>query len=65
VTESDGTFKITSAPGSYLVMLLREGESLRAVNEAFVRARSAGAKAVTLQPNGRETIELVAPAGTP
>lgn len=65
LTESDGTFKITSAPGSYLLILLKEGESLRAVNEAFVRARSAGARAVTLQPNGRETVELVAPASSP
>lgn len=65
VTDGDGTFKFTSAPGSYLVMVLREGESLRAVNEAFVRAHSAGAKAVTLQPNGRETVELIAPASAP
>jgi hypothetical protein len=65
VTEADGTFKITSAPGSYLLVLLREGENLRSVDEAFVRARSAGARAVTLQPNGRETVELVAPASSP
>lgn len=65
VTESDGTFKITAAPGPYLLMLLGEGENLRSLNEAFVKARSAGAKAVTLAPNGSETIELVAPAIAP
>lgn len=65
VTESDGTFRITSAPGSYLLIVLKEGESLRDVNEAFIRARLAGARAVTLQPNGRETIELIAPASSP
>jgi hypothetical protein len=63
LTESDGTFKITAAPGSYLLILLREGDNLSAVNEAFIRVRSGGAKAVTLSPNGRETVELVAPAG--
>jgi hypothetical protein len=62
VTESDGTFRITSAPGSYLVILLSEGENLRAINEAFVRAHTANAKTVTLSPNGRETVELVAPS---
>jgi hypothetical protein len=65
VTESDGTFKITSAPGSYLLLLLAEGENLREVNEAFIRARAGSAKAVTLQPNGRETIELAAPTSAP
>jgi hypothetical protein len=61
VTESDGTFKLTAAPGSYLLLVLAEGENLREVNESFIRARAGSAKAVTLQPNGRETVELVAP----
>jgi hypothetical protein len=63
ITEADGTFKITAAPGSYLLVLAGEGDNLRAINEAFIRARSAGAKAVTLTANGRETVELVAPSG--
>ena len=62
VTGADGAFKLMSAPGSYLLIPMGAGESLSVVNEAFIRARSAGAKAVTLQPNGRETVELIAPA---
>lgn len=65
VTQADGTFKITAAPGSYLLILLSEKENLNAVNESFIRARSAGAKTVTLSANGRESVELVAPAGSP
>jgi hypothetical protein len=65
VTDTGGDFKITAAPGSYLVITLGAGESLQSVNEAFLRTRAAGAKVVTLQPNGRETIELEAPSGTP
>ncbi|HKS30150.1 MAG TPA: carboxypeptidase-like regulatory domain-containing protein [Pyrinomonadaceae bacterium] len=64
-TGADGTFKITAAPGSYLLILLGEGENLRFVNEAFIKARSGGAKSVTLTAGGSETIELVAPAGKP
>ncbi|MCA1557217.1 MAG: hypothetical protein LC731_01605, partial [Acidobacteria bacterium] len=63
VTEADGTFKITAPPGSYLLIVLREDENLRMANEAFVRTRAAGAKAVTLRPDGREAVEVVAPAG--
>ncbi|MBD0370463.1 MAG: carboxypeptidase regulatory-like domain-containing protein [Pyrinomonadaceae bacterium] len=65
VTDADGTFKFTAAPGSYLLMLVGEGDNLRAINEAFIRSRSASAKAVTLAPNARETAELVAPASGP
>lgn len=65
VTQADGTFKITAAPGSYLLMVLGESENLRSLNEAFVRSRSAGAKTVTLSAGGRETVELVAPSNTP
>lgn len=64
-TQADGTFKLTSGPGSYLVMLLGEGDRRQPLNEAFVRARSGAARAVTLAPNARETIELVAPASVP
>lgn len=65
VTQAEGVYKITAPPGSYLLMPLAEGETLRSVNEAFIRARSATAKSVTLQPNGSETVDLVAPAGSP
>lgn len=62
VTAADGTFKVTTAPGSYLLIILGEGESLRSVNEAFIRAHSGSAKSVTLTAGGSETVELVAPA---
>jgi hypothetical protein len=65
VTDTGGDFKITAPPGHYLLITLGAGENLRSVNEAFLRTRAAGAKAVTLQPNGRETIELAAPSATP
>lgn len=65
VTQADGAFKFTAAPGSYLLIMLGEGENLRSVNEAFIRARSAGAKAVTLSPGGRETVELVMSSSAP
>lgn len=65
VTDADGAFQITCAPGTYLVIPLGAGEDVRAIGEAFLKARAAGAKTVTLQPNGRETIELVAGPSTP
>ncbi len=64
LTDTDGAFSITAAPGSYLIMTLTPVERA-SVNEAFVRARSASARQVSLQPNGRETIELLAPAAGP
>jgi len=63
-TGPDGTFKVTVPPGSYLVIVLGDGD-LRSVNEALIRARSSGAKSVTLTAGGSETIELVAPAAAP
>lgn len=65
VTQAEGVFKIIAPPGAYLLIPLAEGETLRSVNEAFIRARAATAKSVTLQPNGSETVDLVAPAGSP
>lgn len=64
VTAADGTFKVTTAPGSYLVLMVGEGE-LRSINEAFIKARSGGAKSVTLTAGTTETIELVAPTSKP
>lgn len=61
-TDGAGAFKVTGAPGAYLVITLAAGEQLRGLNEAFIRARAATAKQVSLQANGRETIELIAPA---
>ncbi|HEX8748704.1 MAG TPA: carboxypeptidase regulatory-like domain-containing protein [Pyrinomonadaceae bacterium] len=65
VTGADGTFKLTAAPGSYLLIILGEGDNLRSINEAFIKARSSSAKSVTLTAGGSETIELVAPASKP
>lgn len=61
-TDGAGTFKVTGAPGAYLVVTLAAGDQLSGLNETFIRARAATAKQVSLQPNGRETIELIAPA---
>ncbi|HEX8176305.1 MAG TPA: carboxypeptidase-like regulatory domain-containing protein [Pyrinomonadaceae bacterium] len=65
VTGADGTFKVTAAPGTYQVVILGEGDNLRSINEAFIRARSGSTKSVTLTAGGSETIELVAPASKP
>jgi hypothetical protein len=65
ITEADGTFKIRAAPGSYLLMVVGERENPRALNEAYIRTRSAGAKTLTLAPHSRETIELLAPSNAP
>jgi hypothetical protein len=64
-TDAEGAFKIACAPGSYLVIALGEGEDVRLVNEAFIKARAAAARSVTVQANASETVELVAPVAAP
>jgi hypothetical protein len=64
-TDAEGAFKIAAPPGQYLVIPLTGEDQLKVVGEAFIRARAATARPVSLQPNGRETIELSIPAGAP
>lgn len=60
--DANGSFTIMGAPGTYLLIPISNADLMRGVNEAFIRARAADARQVTLQGGGRETVELTAPA---
>ncbi|MBV9209232.1 MAG: carboxypeptidase regulatory-like domain-containing protein [Acidobacteria bacterium] len=60
-SEVDGSYSVSGAPGEYFVVFLRDGDQPRAINEAWIRARTANALRVALQPREHKTLNLTAP----
>lgn len=61
VTDFQGEFSITTAPGEYFIVFLRAGDNLRNINESWIRERTTNARRVLLNPNDNKAITLTAP----
>jgi hypothetical protein len=61
VTNADGAFTLTGAPGEYIAIALRPGSEPHLLTDVDIKARAAVSQRVTLQPNERKTIDLIAP----
>jgi hypothetical protein len=60
-TDETGAFNVSGAPGEYLFVVMRNGESAQLLNEEFVKSRAATATHVTLLANEPRSIEVIAP----
>jgi hypothetical protein len=60
-TNVEGGFTITGAPGEYIALVLRPGSEPYSLSDETIRARAEGAPRVTLQPNERKNMDLIAP----
>lgn len=58
LTSGDGSFKVEGAPGEYVLVVMRAGETL---DKTTRKARLAAAQRVTLKPGENKSIEIVAP----
>jgi hypothetical protein len=52
---------LSGAPGEYLFIIVRSGESPQVSVEDFVKSRAATATHVTLRANEQKSLELIAP----
>lgn len=61
MTDTQGEFSITTAPGEYFIVFLRAGDNVRNMSESWIRERTANAQRVLLNPNDNKAITLTAP----
>lgn len=62
-TNAEGQFTIKGAPGEYLIVVARAGDNVYRLGDELLRARTANAPRVALQPNERKSMDVVAPSG--
>ncbi|MBC7909740.1 MAG: carboxypeptidase regulatory-like domain-containing protein [Pyrinomonadaceae bacterium] len=60
-SEGNGSYSVSGAPGEYLIIFLGGADNPRAVNEAWIQSRAAGALRVTLLPAQRKQMDLTVP----
>lgn len=58
---NDGSYSISGAPGDYLIIFLRDVDQPIAINETWIRDRSATAEHVSLLPSERKNLDLTIP----
>lgn len=61
MTDPQGEFSITTAPGEYYVVFLRAGESIQNMSADWIRERTANAQRVLLNPNDNKAVTFNAP----
>lgn len=61
LTNPDGGFTLTSAPGEYVAVVMRAGGDPDSLSDEAVKARAAGAQRVTLHPAERKNMDFIAP----
>lgn len=61
ITNDDGAFKITGAPGEYLLMIWKRGDPK--INEEFIKTRAAHAPRVTLASGESKSMDITWPEG--
>ena len=60
-TSPDGSFRVSGAPGEYLVVVFRSGQTAYELGEAAVEARATSAPRVTLAPGEPKRMDFTAP----
>jgi len=58
VTNADGRFRVTGAPGEYVVLVVRREENPYQLTSEVLRQRTTGAQRIVLQPDENRTLEL-------
>ena len=61
-TNADGGFTLTGAPGEYMALILRPGNEAYMLGDEALKARAAEGQRITLQPNERKNMDIIAPA---
>lgn len=62
LTNADGGFRVSGAPGEYVAIVMRTGERLYQLRGDELISRAAKAQRITLQPGENNRIELVIPS---
>jgi hypothetical protein len=62
VTNADGGFRVSGAPGDYVAIVLRRGENAYMLRDDQFASRVAKAQRVTLQPGENSRIDLTVPS---
>lgn len=62
LTNAEGIFRVSGAPGEYLALIVRPGEDYYQLRGDALKLRAATAQRVTLQPGENTRLELVAPS---
>jgi hypothetical protein len=61
-TNADGNFRVSGAPGEYLLIVLRSSESPYQLNGDALTLRIANARRIVLQPGENTRVEIIAPS---
>ena len=61
-TNADGSFRVSGAPGEYLVIVMRPGESPYQFSNEALRSRIANAQRIVLQEGENQSVDIVAPS---
>ncbi|MBA2527375.1 MAG: carboxypeptidase regulatory-like domain-containing protein [Pyrinomonadaceae bacterium] len=61
ITNADGGFSVSGAPGDYLAIVMRPGESAYQLTTDALRSRTTNARRLTLQPGENTSVDIVAP----
>jgi hypothetical protein len=61
-TNADGGFRVSGAPGEYVAIIMRRGESWGPSTGSDLMSRAARAQRVTLQPGENSKVDLIVPS---
>jgi hypothetical protein len=61
LTNAEGGFTITGAPGDYVAVVMRPGGDPYSLGDEAIKVRAAGAQRVTLHPGERKSMDFIAP----
>lgn len=61
-TNADGGFTLRGAPGDYMALILRPGDEEYMLGDEALKARAAKGQRLTLQPNKRTNMDIIARA---
>jgi hypothetical protein len=62
VTNADGGFRVSGAPGDYVAIVVRQGENAYMLRGDQLASRAAKAQRVTLQPGENSRLDLTVPS---
>jgi hypothetical protein len=60
MTNADGSFRVSGAPGEYLVIVVRAADTMYQLSSEALKARAAAAQRVALQPGESTQMDIIA-----